>query len=144
MVEEISGEGSASFFWSSMKHSMASILSFYITVASQGEENLENQENSRIGTPSFLFVWSSDPGRSTLGCDFMISRNPRAWSLGVLFSVKGGGECEEAKKPWGQAPQFFFSILLHVCGVLGPCFPLRSTKTSGLGAPSFLFVSYGV
>jgi hypothetical protein len=41
----------------------------YITVTSQGEENLKNQENSRFRTPSFLFVWSSDLGLSTLGCD---------------------------------------------------------------------------
>lgn len=117
VVEEINGKGSASFFLSSRNHFATSIPLFYIATTSQGEENLENQENLGIRTLGFLFVWLSDPKRLILGCDSWDQETLGLRAPEFSFSSKEGVGVKKQISFKTRHPDFFFNIVAIVQGV---------------------------
>ncbi len=91
----------------------------------------------QLQNPEFLVVVVKWFGAFDLGLWFMRSRNPRAWSLGVLFFVKGEGWVWRSKKALGLgAPIFLFNFVACVRGAW-PVFCLEKHKNLKAWSPKF-------
>ncbi len=137
IVEETSGEGSASFFLFSRKHSKAL---FYIVTTSQGEENFKNLENLGAWSLGFcVCVWSGDLGHSTLGCDLWDQETPRLGALEFFSLLKEGvgalghAICLKKRRSLeARCPRVFFNIATSEWGAQPHLPPWEAKKTYGL------------